>query len=129
VQGYHLLPKTGAEVLFITKSYKDCGAFWNCGFHAIAPNTEQAFLPTEYVYKLKNRFNRIILYFDNDTVGIVRGKKFAEEFQLEYYHNPIGMEKDPTDLIKANNGNVEPFKNLLYEQIQGLPNGIPNSII
>lgn len=124
VQGYHLLPKEGGDVLFITKSYKDCGAFWNCGFNAIAPNTEEAFLPSEYIYKLKNRFKRIILWFDNDKTGIKRARDFSEQFKFEYYHTPINTEKDPTDVIKNSNGKIDKFKQLLYGQIQNLPKNL-----
>ncbi len=101
VQGYHLLPKEGGKLLIITKSIKDCGIFWRLGIHAISPNNETAFLPDGYVEKLKKRWSRVVLWFDNDLTGIAKGKEFGEQFKLQAVCNPIDCEfKDPSDYVK-----------------------------
>ncbi len=98
VQGYPTLPKTG-NLLFITSSLKDCGPFWRLGYPAIAPNTENELFYDTFIEKLKSRFARIIIWFDNDETGINFGKQFAEKYDLLYTYNPKNSAKDPSDFV------------------------------
>ncbi len=98
VQGYPTLPKTG-NLLFVTSSLKDCGPFWRLGYPAIAPNTEQEFFYNTFVNKLKSRFDNIIIWFDNDETGISCARKYADEYNLTYIHNPENTAKDPSDFV------------------------------
>jgi hypothetical protein len=104
VQGYKRLNKYG-DILIITSSLKDCGPFWRMGYDAIAPNSETSFLPEQFVEKVKNRFKRIIIWFDNDweksnNQGIINAKKFSEKYGFEYMYNPDNYPKDPSDFVK-----------------------------
>lgn len=100
VQGYHLLPRKG-NLLIITKSIKDCGVFWRLGVNAISSNTETAFLPEAYLEKLKQRWNTIVVWFDNDITGIKKGREFAERYSLRIVTNPLGSPyKDPSDYVE-----------------------------
>jgi hypothetical protein len=99
VQGWTLLPKYG-KVLFITKSYKDILIFNLLGYWAIAPNSELTYIPDAVMDKLKQRFENIYCWFDNDEGGIKGAKQFTERFDLEMIHNPLGEPKDPSDYVK-----------------------------
>ena len=104
VQGYKLLPRQG-DILFITSSIKDCGVFWKLGYNAVAPNNEGSFIPVKFFEKLKKRFKRIIIWYNNDwekedNPGVRNAKKYSEEYGIEYYYNPDGEPKDPSDFIK-----------------------------
>lgn len=107
IQNWDILEKSG-DTLFITSSKKDTGPFYrlygglvgNTKWNSIAPNSEVTFIPEEIFYtKLKRRFKRIILWYDNDTTGIENALKQAKKYQIEAYWNPIGSPKDPSDFV------------------------------
>lgn len=100
VQGWTLLPRNGGEILFVTKSYKDILIFNLLGYWAIAPNNEGAFIPDSVMEKLKKRWNRIYVWFDNDEGGITGGNRFSERFNLPFTCNPKDEPKDPSDFVK-----------------------------
>lgn len=109
VQGYKRLSKTG-RVLFITSSLKDCGPFWRLGYDAIAPNSETSFFTEEFVQKLKQRFTKIIVWFDNDwdkkeNTGVQNAIKFSTLFNLNHSYNPTNFPKDPSDFCKEHSLN------------------------
>ena len=99
VQGWTLLPKYG-KTLFITKSYKDILIFNLLGYWAIAPNSENTYIPESVMEKLKARFENIYCWFDNDDGGIRGAKQFVDKFDLPFMCNPIGMPKDPSDYVE-----------------------------
>lgn len=101
VQGWSLLPKYGGKNLFITKSYKDILTFNLLGYWAIAPNSEHSYIPEKVMKKLKDRFDNIYVWFDNDEGGITGAESFANKFNLQLTYNPIGEPKDPSDYVKA----------------------------
>jgi hypothetical protein len=105
VQGYKLIPRSGGDLLFITSSIKDCGIFTKLGYHAVAPNNEGSFLPIPYYEKLRKRWKRIVIWYNNDwhkedNPGVTSAKKYSEMFNIEYYYNPDNEPKDPSDYIK-----------------------------
>lgn len=107
IQNWDLLPKGGGDLLFITSSKKDCGPFariynkWN----SVAPNNETNPLPESVFYgKIRPRWNRIILFLDNDETGIQNALKWSKIYNIEAYWNPIGSPKDPSDFWKAHGG-------------------------
>lgn len=100
VQGWDMLPKLGGDLLIITKAYKDVGTFKAINQYACATNNETSFFPEEVVNKLKSRWKRIIIWWDNDNEGIKSGNKYAKLFDLEFIHNGINNPKDPSDYYK-----------------------------
>lgn len=105
VQGVKLLPKEGGKVLFVTSSIKDCGVFWRLGYNAVAPNNEGSFLPEKFYNKIKHKWDRIIIWYDNDwdkkdNPGVTCAKRLAEQYRTEYFYNPDNEPKDPSDFIK-----------------------------
>jgi hypothetical protein len=103
IQNWDLLPKGGGDTLYITSSKKDAGVFWRLNGHycnAIAPNNETVFLQNIIFYgKIRPRWNRIILFLDNDNTGIQNALKWSKMYDIEAYWNPIRAPKDPSDLV------------------------------
>jgi hypothetical protein len=117
VQGWTLLPKKG-KVLFVTKSYKDILIFNLLGYWAIAPNSENTYMPDEVMIKLKLRFDNIFVWFDNDLSGIEGSAQFNKKFELKgAIHNPLGEPKDPSDYVKKYN--LSEFDKLLNNFLNG----------
>jgi len=99
-QGYNQLPQKG-EILFITSSLKDIMVLDELGYNAIAPHTEKQHFTKEMYDELKNRFTRIIVYYDNDEAGVTHSTKITKEFSVEYINNPKDCPKDPSDVVDA----------------------------
>lgn len=126
IQNWDLLPKQGGDILWITSSKKDTGCFWHLNGHfcnAIAPNNELSFIPEEVFYnKIRPRWKRIILWFDNDyekdqNFGIINAKKFSQMYNIEYFYNPIQYKaKDPAELV-AKYG-LREFNQLLKHKLE-----------
>ena len=99
IQGYHQLPKTG-DVLFITSSMKDVMALYEVGYAAIAPQSEVGDLDEDLIEHLKNRFHRIVVFYDNDQPGVEAASKLCNKYQFESIITP--EYKDPSDYVKNN---------------------------
>ncbi|NTW91685.1 MAG: hypothetical protein HGA35_07135, partial [Erysipelotrichaceae bacterium] len=115
-QGEGMLPKSG-DLLIITKSLKDVMTLYETGFTSIAPPSESTFLPIEYYEKQNNRFDKIILLFDNDSAGVKMSRKFSKQLNIPCIFIPSGQGKDISDFVKNNNKELgkELINNLIYE--------------
>jgi hypothetical protein len=120
VQGWTLLPKKG-KILFVTKSYKDILIFNLLGYWAIAPNNERSYIPEIVMDKLKQRFENIYTWFDNDKTGIEGAEQFNFKFELKGTYNPIGEPKDPSDYVEKYSLNK--FDILITNFLQNDTNG------
>lgn len=107
-----------SELLVITKSYKDYRVITNQGYNTIWFQNE-GMIPNDTILRdLVNRFQNIIIWFDNDNTGINNGKaicnyisKFKSESQnIKLVYLPIELYdkniKDASDFI-ASYGNKE----------------------
>ena len=103
IQGAHLLPKEGGDYLVITKSLKDVMVLYECGITAIAPCSENIFLTETQYLRVKKKFKRIYLFFDNDLAGITAANKIKKKFSdLKVLFLPRhGGDKDISDFYKA----------------------------
>lgn len=101
IQGSKQL-KFGSNDLIITKSLKDVICLHEFGFSAIAPCSENSFLTQAQYLKLKNKFENIYLFYDNDLPGIRATQKIRKEFpDLKIILIPRKYEcKDFSDLVK-----------------------------
>lgn len=101
IQGYDQLPKTG-KLLVITKSMKDTMCLYSMGIASCSPNSETQFISNTVLEELKNRFEHIVVLFDNDYTGITfmnRTKKLHPE--LIYTWIPFKYKaKDISDYYK-----------------------------
>jgi hypothetical protein len=73
----------------------------------------------EKIQKLKERYELLILYHNNDKAGIQSAITQSELYNCIYIHNPIGLPKDPSDLAKEKGLEHLAYivKNLLYHAI------------
>lgn len=101
IQGSKQLPKEG-KVLIVTKSLKDCAALYEFGITAVAPCSEVLFLTKNQLERLKLRFKRIIVIYDNDLAGISGLNKIKKLYpELDYFFIPFKYgAKDFSDLVK-----------------------------
>jgi len=112
IEGYTQLPQRG-KLLLLTKSLKDTMSLYSLGFSACSFQSE-AFMPsTNAINELKDRFERVVVFYDNDQTGQEFSKKIANKHMLENISVPsIDYEaKDISDLIKYYS--IKEAKNLM----------------
>ena len=97
-----MLPKSGGDLIIIQKSLKDVMLLYEFGIPSVAPNSENVFLSDEKLMKLKSKFKRIIVWYDNDTPGKAYLEKIKKEHpELDYFYIPEDFkEKDFSDFYK-----------------------------
>ena len=103
-QGEINMPNSG-ELLIVTKSLKDAMTLHELGYQGVAPPSESTFLPEEYFLKQKERFKRIVIWYDNDfdkefNTGQSKGLEFSEQYNIENIYIPSIYEtKDISDYV------------------------------
>jgi DNA primase len=102
IDGIKDIPKSG-ELLIITKSRKDRLVLKKLGYNAIATNNEGSWIPESNYKKLKERYKRLVIFFDNDDAGVKASSKFAEKYNINSVIVPAtSLEvKDISDYRKA----------------------------
>ena len=102
LQGARMLPKNGGDLIIIQKSLKDVMLLYEFGIPSVAPNSENTFLSDEQLMKLKSKFKRIIVWYDNDAPGKAYLEKIKKEHpELDYFYIPEDFkEKDFSDFYK-----------------------------
>jgi hypothetical protein len=116
--GMKQLPLQG-KLLIITKALKDVMTLTSLGYNAIAGNSETTLLKESTINNLKNRFEHIYVFLDNDEAGIIASEKYKDKYELDYILIPLEYEcKDISDFVKVNG--VRLTKRWLKESI---PNG------
>ena len=103
------LPWVG-DLLIISKSYKDCRVIKNQGLNAIWFQNEGMLPNANIIKSLCKRFERIIVWFDNDQAGLANGKIVVDYINsikpgiASLLFLPLKLlkegVKDPSDLIK-----------------------------
>lgn len=88
IQGYDQLPKTG-NLLVITKSMKDIAVLYEIGLPACAPQAEGIMLSEEKINELQDRFDNVIVLFDNDEAGLNAARKYEYMHGLPYVYLPL----------------------------------------
>lgn len=113
------LPQRG-DTLFITSSRKDALCLWeNTGIPSVSLQGE-GYVPKEKVVnQLKQRFGRVIIFFDNDfdkeeNHGHIYASRLCDMFNLEMVEIPSEYKsKDPSDLFR--NKGSEVFRRVIKE--------------
>jgi len=101
IQGFDQLNYKGT-LLIITSSMKDVMTLEALGYNAIALNGEGANISTEEINKLEQRYDNILVFYNNDVPGIKAAKKLVEQHNLSSIWLPEGGPKDPSDFYKLN---------------------------
>jgi DNA primase len=87
LQGWNQLLKEG-KLCVITKSLKDVIVFRMMEIQGVAPHGETYPISPEIIGNLHSRFDRIIIFYDNDEEGIQGADKLSEKYGLEYVYIP-----------------------------------------
>lgn len=118
IEGYKQLDAVG-KILFITKSLKDVMLFRELGYNAISLIGETVLLE-QYVYdNLKERFDKIFVFYDNDPAGIKGADKICSTYNIQKMLIPDKFEtKDLTDTYRKYGLEIttELIKDLLDEK-------------
>lgn len=89
LQGAHMLPKDGNDLLIITKSLKDVMVLYEFGIPSIAPISENLFLTANQLEKCKKKFKNIVVWYDTDLPGISNMRKIKKTNpELNYFFIP-----------------------------------------
>lgn len=99
IQGYEQLSMNG-DLLIITKSLKDVVVLHKLGYQAIAPQGENHSIPEKIINILSERFDKILVFYDNDTAGRNGANKIATKYKLKTIFIPEGQPKDISDYIR-----------------------------
>ena len=99
-QAMKQLPKDGNHC-FIIKSLKDVMVLHEFGFIGIAPNSENVSITPTRFNKLKDKFNNIFVFFDNDLAGVKGAHKYKKSFpEVKCIFIKRKYAKDISDLYK-----------------------------
>lgn len=115
MQGLEQLEYQG-DLLIITKSLKDVMVLYKIGYNAIAPHGENHIIPSRIVDSLKQRYNKIVILYDNDNGGKEGAKKLSEKYNIPTIFIPYTNYKDISDYVKE--FGLEEGKKLIKELIK-----------
>lgn len=108
--------KYSQDTLFITSSFKDYMVLTKLGFDVIAPHSESTTIPEDIMFDLKLKYNRIIVFYDNDSTGIKRSAALVAQYGLEELRMEIEPDvSDPSDFVFKYNSRL--LKKYIDEQI------------
>lgn len=93
LEGFQQL-QYNSPLLIITKSTKDIMCLRSFGYEAVSPRGENVMVPTPFLDHFKERYERIIILFDND------GKHRGDDYEFEKVFVPL-PDKDASDFCKA----------------------------
>lgn len=100
IEGYDQLPRSGSR-LFISSSLKDSIVLTSLGYNSCNPpgetNIKALFSKAS---EFNQRFDEVIVFFDNDKPGIAAAGRVAKETGWKSIVLPKNLAKDPSDVIK-----------------------------
>lgn len=99
IQGMHQC--TGEKYLIITSSLKDIMSIKSLKLNidVIAPDSENTMIKAEIMEELGEKYNKIVLLFDNDDAGIKSMQTYKEKYPFVNLA-VLPMSKDISDSIK-----------------------------
>ncbi len=98
IEGWNQLDEK-ADLLIITGGLKEVMIYHKMNINAIALPSETYNLSEELVNKLKLKFDKIIVNFDNDKQGLISADKILEKYNINYFCT--NLEKDLADYVKG----------------------------
>lgn len=118
IEGYDQLPLID-DLLIITKSLKDVMCLYSFGISAISLQGEGNKLNEKLFLQLKERFENIVVFYDNDEQGIKSANEISREYGIKniFIKNDIKA-KDISDTIRDYGSDFafNYLKNLLGEE-------------
>ena len=99
-QGIKQLPKEGNHCI-ISKSMKDLMVLYEFGFISIAPTSENITITEGRFTRLQEKFNNIIVFFDNDLAGVKGAHRYKKQYpEVRCIFLKRKYSKDISDLYK-----------------------------
>ena len=117
IQGWKQLPAKG-NLVVLTSSFKDVMCLSVIGVPAIALQSEMQMPSKQLIENLKNRFQRIVVFYDNDfdkedNPGQAMANRICDKYNLPNIFIPSKYRcKDPSDMVKES-GDFKVVKQLL----------------
>jgi hypothetical protein len=102
-----------SKYLIITSSLKDLMCFkvlGISGIESIAPDSENSVIPENFMRPLLDKYQKIIVLFDNDEAGIRSAEKYKKKYGFEYVN--LVMSKDLSDSVRDHG--VEAVRDKLF---------------
>lgn len=101
IQGFEYLDYK-SDILIITKSFKDVACLkQHLNYDSISFHGESHYIQEKIINYLKNRYQKIYFFYDNDIPGINNAKKLSELYNIPYIYIPEEYKvKDISDYIK-----------------------------
>ena len=99
LEGYTQLPHRG-DLLIITKGLKDVMTLHSIGINAVAVRSENTPVSENAYNLLKERFNKIYVWFDADSAGKSGCEKINELYNIPIINHDESYGKDPSDIVK-----------------------------
>jgi len=90
-----------SKYLIITSSLKDLMCFKRLeinGIETIAPDSENSVIPENFMKPLLDKYQKIIVLFDNDEPGLRSAEKYNKKYGFNYIN--LDMSKDLSDSVK-----------------------------
>ena len=113
IQGYNKLPERG-DVLYITSSLKDIMSLYAMQLRGIAFQSEMQMPGELQMQMLKDKFKKVIIFYDNDNPGQTMATKICQEYQLDNLCIPSDWgAKDISDAIVVHG--FDKVKQFIYE--------------
>ena len=117
IQGYKQLPEKG-DLLFLTSSLKDVMALRSIEFYSAASQSENTTISDKLIEEFKERFNKVVLFLNNDLAGLKAAEYQSKLYNIPYTHFCICQPKDPADFIKEKG--VEETIKMINKMILGI---------
>ena len=102
-----------SKYLIITSSLKDLMCFKKLGItgiEVIAPDSENSVIPENFMKPLLQKYQKIIVLFDNDEPGIKSAQRYQEKYGFNYIN--LDMSKDLSDSVRDHG--VEAVRDKLF---------------
>lgn len=89
-------------LLVITSSLKDVMTWYSYGYPAVAPQSENTFIPEKITDYLMAKYPNIVVNFDSDSPGVKASIELTQRLGCYYWNIPKEYEaKDVSDFRKA----------------------------
>lgn len=122
VQNSNNLGLTGSDILFITKSYKDCIVLNELGYDAIAPHAESLFIDVELLTQIRNslKYKAIFILYDNDQTGINKAERFSKIYSIPHIILPNNLPMLNQDITKFCKDSWDIVVNYDYQTLEDI---------
>jgi len=106
-----------SKYLLIVSSLKDLMSFKKLGIgniECIAPDSENTMIGESVINKLREKYAKIIVLFDNDEPGIKAAQRYQDKYNIPYVL--LDMSKDLSDSVRDHG--IEPVRDKLLSLLK-----------